>query len=55
MRGAKPETVPDKSAGGPPRREDLTMTTDEMARRALEDATEADGEDAKREPDEQEA
>jgi hypothetical protein len=39
--GAQPETIPAESEGGPPRRDDLAMTTDEMARRALEQATEA--------------
>jgi len=43
LQGARPDAIPAESAGGPPRREDLTMTTDEMDRRMLEDATEAGG------------
>jgi len=42
---AQPETVPNEGEGGPPRKEELVMTTDEMARRSLEEATEAPASD----------
>ncbi|MBO6936160.1 MAG: hypothetical protein JJ863_14355 [Deltaproteobacteria bacterium] len=34
------EAIPAERVGGPPRRDDLTVTPSEMGRRVLEDATE---------------
>ena len=41
VESAHPEAIPAERTGGPPRRDDLTMTPSEMGRRVLQGATEA--------------
>lgn len=40
VESAQPDAVPAERTGGPPRRDDLTVTPSEMGRRVLQDATE---------------
>lgn len=45
VESAHPEAIPAERVGGPPRRDDLTVTPSEMGRRALQDATETQAPD----------
>lgn len=42
---ARADATPAESAGGPPRRDDLTMTPSDMGRRVLQDAVETTGQE----------